>query len=259
MSSGEPHDGGPGRDRPGPPPGPAPDRAALWLLRSPSPEPGHGPGDGEAAARRLLDAAERHRADRFVRPADRQLYTAAHATLRRLLGRHTGTPPGEVRLTREPCARCGGPHGRPVLAAPRPGPPLYFSLSHGAGHALIGLARVPIGVDIDRLPGEATVEYGAPALHPDERRELAAARAGGTHLPLFARIWTRKEAYLKGLGTGLCRPAHADYLGDEPLRHPPGWTVTAFTPPGAEDRLTAAVALRAPAPAVTVHRLPRPW
>ncbi|MFJ4342468.1 4'-phosphopantetheinyl transferase family protein [Streptomyces sp. NPDC088915] len=214
---------------------------------------------GEAVARGLLDAAERRRADLFVRPADRLLYTAAHVALRRLLGRRTGTPPGEVRLTRAPCARCGGPHGRPVLAGPRSGPPLHFSLSHAAGHALIGLASVPVGVDIARLPGEATVEYATRALHPDERGELAAARVTGTHRALFARIWTRKEAYLKGLGTGLCRPPAADYLGDDPLRRPRGWTVTAFAPPGG-GRHTAAVALRGPAPAVVaVRRLPPAW
>lgn len=42
----------------------------------------------------------------------------------------------------------------------------------------------------------------------------------------FARLWSRKEAYLKGLGTGLARAADLDYLGEaaESWR-PAGWTV----------------------------------
>ena len=39
-------------------------------------------------------------------------------------------------------------------------------------------------------------------------------------------MWTRKEAYLKGIGTGLARGVAADYLGATGLAPlPAGWSV----------------------------------
>jgi 4'-phosphopantetheinyl transferase len=197
------------------PPAAGEDRLDLWLLR-------------QAAAAGVtaldlsdLDEHERRRAASFLRPADGLLYASAHLGLRRLLGAYLGLPAREVRFFRELCPGCGGPHGRPAVAASLP---LHFSLSHSSGLALIGVAAVPVGVDIERLLGAETVDVCAPALHPDEQTELSAA-AGQVRSDRFSRIWTRKEAYLKGIGTGLSRSPAADYLGADPARHPAGWTV----------------------------------
>ncbi|MFD0394245.1 4'-phosphopantetheinyl transferase family protein [Streptomyces nogalater] len=189
-------------------------RVDLWLVSCP--EPGARPGAHPGAIPDelgVLDAAERKRAASSRRPADRALYVASHLALRTLLGACLRVPAREVVLVREPCPGCGGPHGRP--AEPGTPPPLHFSLSHSHGLALIGVAAVPVGVDVQRVPGPGTVDVCAPSLHPAERAELdrlpPGARPGA-----FAQLWARKEAYLKGIGTGLSRPASADYLGADP-------------------------------------------
>ncbi|MEU8027634.1 4'-phosphopantetheinyl transferase superfamily protein [Streptomyces sp. NPDC049099] len=199
------------------------------------------PGAGAVAADlALLDESERRRAARFRRVADRDLYVAVHLALRRALAGYLGLPPQDVVLVREPCPGCGGPHGRPAVAGAAGA--LHFSLSHSHGLALIALAAVPVGADIQRLPGPDTVEVCSAALHPAERAELAAVPEP-ERPAAFARLWSRKEAYLKGLGIGLARPAHADYLGDTVADRPRGWTV-GNVPCGPGH--AAAVALRGP-------------
>ncbi|MCH0564267.1 4'-phosphopantetheinyl transferase superfamily protein [Streptomyces sp. MUM 136J] len=196
---------------------PDPGRLDVWLVRRPRLE----------TAADLLDLsdlsdAERRRTASFVRPTDGITYASAHVALRRLLGRYLGLAPQDVPFVREPCPGCAEPHGRPAVA--HPDPPLHFSLAHSHGVAVVAVSRTVIGVDVERLPRDETVEVCAPALHPGEQAELTGLETEERRAA-FGRIWTRKEAYLKALGTGLSRdPAH-DYLGADPRRRPDGWTL----------------------------------
>ncbi|HEY5835565.1 4'-phosphopantetheinyl transferase family protein [Streptomyces sp.] len=184
-----------------------------------------------------LDESEHARAAGLVRTGDRVRYLSAHVALRRLLSAYTNIPPRALRLGRDRCPCCGGPHGRPVLLD-RPHGPVpdwpQFSLAHSHQVTVVALARATVGVDVRRVPPARAVRLCLPDLHPAEQAELAAVP--GRHRPAaFARLWTRKEAYLKGLGTGLRRDPAADYLGgrrDAPAR-PAGWSVTDLPgPPG---------------------------
>jgi 4'-phosphopantetheinyl transferase len=172
----------------------------------------------------LLDDAERRRADALASPADRVRYVAAHVVLRRLLGGHLGLAPRAVVYVREPCPRCGAPHGRPAVGGPTP--PLHFSLSYSGGLGLIGIASAPVGVDVEMLAPPETVDEVSALLHPAERAEIASAPPA-QRSAVFTRIWTRKEAYLKGTGTGVALDLAADYLGtEERATGPVGWAVT---------------------------------
>ena len=171
----------------------------------------------------LLDRKERRRAAQLARPDDRLSYLAAHTLLRQLLAARLGLAPQDVAYLREPCPRCGGPHGRPALDGPSR--PLHFSLSRSAGVVLIGIAPTPIGVDVEILPPPETVAEVSALLHAAERAEiLSAAPTRRAHV--FASIWTRKEAYLKAIGIGIATDLDAHYVGtDERATTPAGWTV----------------------------------
>lgn len=194
-----------------------------------------------------LDAGERARAAGFADPRARLRYVTAHAALREALAECTGTDAARLRFGRErPGGAGSGPGGRPVLLGFPEGP--HFSLSHSHDLILIAVAAVPVGVDVQRVPRTGTVDALLPRLHPAEREGLLrvprAARAAA-----FARLWTRKEAYLKGLGTGLARGLATDCLLDG--TQPPGWHVRDLAaPPG----YAAATAVAYPVPLPGVHR-----
>ncbi len=139
-------------------------------------------------------------------------------------------------MTRQPCLGCGGPHGRPTV----PGDAVHFSLSHSGDLVMTALADVPVGVDVEKIPGPHTVADVGPALHPDESAELDALAPA--HRPAaFGRCWTRKEAYLKATGAGLTEDPSLTYVGTgaNPAG-PPHWLITDHPAPPA---YTAAIAL----------------
>ncbi|MFD0318156.1 4'-phosphopantetheinyl transferase family protein [Streptomyces flavalbus] len=256
-------------DPPGPPAAPAPsltlperlcpavlDLSGLDLsalrARAPVPRALRGPlelylarvGDQDGAALRqagtVLDAEERARARAFRHDRDRDAYVVAHAALRGVLSVVLGMRAEALPLAREPCAGCGGPHGRPVLRTPG----VHFSLSHSGGLVLVALAPAPVGVDVEELATAQAVLSAQSALHPAEADELA--RLPGYGRPAaFTRAWVRKEAYLKALGTGLVRDPALDYLGTgpTPTDPAPGWAVRDVVVPAG---YAAAVARRVP-------------
>jgi len=168
----------------------------------------------------LLDSAERARALRFRRAADRVLFIQAHGLLRRVLSRYAAVAPEQWQFAR-------GPWGKPALC-PQGHPTLQdlrFNLSHCAGRAAVVVARArEVGVDIERfdaLPQPA--ELATSILGPHEQQGWQQL---GTDLQAQQRFlmtrWTLKEAVLKGLGLGLTQvePRHLEVL---PTQDGSGW------------------------------------
>jgi 4'-phosphopantetheinyl transferase len=189
-------------------------------------------------ARELLDTGEQARARAFRHARDRDAYVVAHAALRGALSTVLGVRADALPLIREPCAGCGGPHGRPALSTSE----VHFSLSHSGGLVLVALAPAPVGVDVEGIATARAEQDARAALHAAEADEL---RRLPPHErpPAFTRAWVRKEAYLKGLGTGLVRSPSLDYMGTGPLPADPapGWTLRDVLVPSG---YAAAVALR---------------
>ncbi|MFD3700769.1 4'-phosphopantetheinyl transferase family protein [Streptomyces sp. NPDC058646] len=209
--------------------------AAVWSLDITQDVVGGHPLGGATA---MLDAAERDRAGRLLREGDRRRYLASHVGLRVLLGGYLGLAPEKVALVREDCPCCGGPHGRPAVA----GGVIHFSLSHSGDLAFFAFAGAPVGIDVEGLPSASAVADILNTLHPAETAEL-------TDLPepdrrtALARVWSRKEAYLKATGTGLALGVAEPYVGSAatPARVP-GWTLADLPAPAG---YAAALALRA--------------
>jgi 4'-phosphopantetheinyl transferase len=156
----------------------------------------------------LLSPEELERAGRMPRAAERRLWARSRGVLRALLGRYLQADPAALRFLI-------GTQGKPELplgegelgdasAAGPPSPPLSFNLSHSAETVLVAItATGQIGVDVEfaRRPIDEPA-LAARALGADEARRLQSLDPA-TRRREFLKAWTRHEARLKCLGTGI--------------------------------------------------------
>ncbi|UEL29870.1 4'-phosphopantetheinyl transferase superfamily protein [Pseudarthrobacter sp. L1SW] len=143
-------------------------------------------------------------------PAAARRFLAGRAALRRFAGDVLGLPASQLQPSYS-CPQCGsGPglsHGRPgFLHRGRPAP-LLLSMARTGNWVLLAAVSPPgrgerLGVDAED-PGRFGFEgFDAVALTPSERLTLAGLH-GGALLRERARLWSRKEAWLKMTGDGL--------------------------------------------------------
>lgn len=172
-------------------------------------------------------AGESQRAAAIVDPQRSHEYLAGRLALRAFVADELGVEPERVRPAYS-CPACGsGEHGRPGFVVGTdddgaPGRPLDVaaSLSRAGGWAMLALAAAgptadgeppAIGVDL-ALVADFHRAIPDAAYSPAERRRLLSVPDAPAEA---ARLWARKEALLKALGTGLrTDPAAVETLGD---------------------------------------------
>lgn len=155
-------------------------------------------GEPDAASIASLSADEQARAARFIFEEHRRRFRIAHGALRTLLALETGLPAGSLEFVTNP-------HGKPALAGR---PDCFFNMSHSDSAALVAIAHdLPagseLGVDLEELRTMRDVTaLAAMNFTRAEQAELAAATPEMRDR-VFLSGWTRKEACLKALGSGL--------------------------------------------------------
>lgn len=139
---------------------------------------------------------ETARARRYVKPEHGRRYLRARHALRRVLSIETGIPVLDLALTI-------GVDGKPELSGP-PGP-VHFNVSHSGDLILIGLShQARLGVDIELI---APIEKNLVERFFSPAEQAALSKVSDAEwLRGFYRCWTRKEAFVKGLGRGLKLP-----------------------------------------------------
>ena len=204
-----------------------PDHVHLWAADLDRGRP------RKAEAVRVLSPREKERADRFHFARHRERYLAGRLVLRTLLARYTGVPARELELKT-------GPRGKPCLAGDGRAAGLCFNQSESKGRTLVALARGrEIGVDLEWIDPRLEVrDVSKVALHPLEMKRLLEMGPEERRLRFFI-LWTVKEAYLKGIGTGLNiapnriavdldqSPISLTAFSDPPVQD---WTVKVFSP-----------------------------
>lgn len=174
----------------------APD-CELWLvdlLFEPSP-----------ALQSWLSPIEQHKASRFVFERDRRRYLAAHTALRQLLAARTQTAPQDLQFAE-------GEFGKPALRDLARG--CAFNLSHCEDEAAVLIcAEGEIGIDIEAL-------RVMPDAQDLAQRNFSAAECAALssvdptlRAQAFLTGWTRKEACLKAIGSGLSIAPHTFTAG----------------------------------------------
>ena len=149
-----------------------------------------------AASREVLSPDELERADRFLRAEHGSHFAASRGALRVLLGRYLSSEPGGLTFKY-------GERGKPPLRNP-PDSDIQFNLAHSAGLAIHAFSRGRcLGADIEG--GDRRVRPEQIARRFFSPREVADLESlpPADRKQAFLRCWTRKEAYLKAIGSGL--------------------------------------------------------
>ncbi|MPW18216.1 4'-phosphopantetheinyl transferase superfamily protein [Paraburkholderia sp. CNPSo 3157] len=167
-----------------------PDKAVhVWILDE------HVIGQACSSLGYTLSLDERQHARAYRHESDRNNFIARRSMLRWLIGVYLRSKPESLRFN---VSRLG----KPALQRPR-GTRLAFNVSHTDGIALLAFAlNCRVGIDVERrIDCIDFVNVGRGVFSPVEEGVLAAARIDSA--AAFLSIWTRKEALLKALGSGL--------------------------------------------------------
>jgi 4'-phosphopantetheinyl transferase len=152
--------------------------------------------DIESDIQAVLSTDERARAERFRHPRDRAEWTTARMALRQILARYTTEHPATIRFTQ-------GVRGKPALTG---GSSFRFSLTHARDRAAVAVSwEREVGIDLEPIDPRLDVSRLLPVVCSRTEAARIDAHPPAARLETFLAHWTCKEAYLKGIGTGLYR------------------------------------------------------
>ncbi|TVY06836.1 4'-phosphopantetheinyl transferase family protein [Paenibacillus cremeus] len=144
----------------------------------------------------LLSPEEQLRAFRFKYAQDQSRYIISHALLRLLLSAYTEIAPSELTLE-------STKHGKPYLAARLEHKRIQFNITHSNDTFCCVLSKDwEVGVDVEQIRKDFDwFSIAQSYFSPMEAAQLEATPVDG-QASAFYKLWTRKEALLKAIGTG---------------------------------------------------------
>ncbi|HSK64424.1 MAG TPA: 4'-phosphopantetheinyl transferase superfamily protein [Pyrinomonadaceae bacterium] len=162
-----------------------------------------------------LDDEERARAGRFHFDKHRRHFVVGRGVLRLLLSRYLETRPEDVRFHY-------GSHGKPLLDGEHRANSLRFNASHSGDLALYAFVQdYEVGVDVEYIKQDFSTEEIAERFFSSHEIETITSLEKPDRPAAFFRLWTRKEAYIKAIGTGLSHPLNT-FDVTAPI---PGWSI----------------------------------
>lgn len=149
--------------------------------------------------RTVLTEEENQKANRFRFEEDRARFILGRGCLRVLLGGYQGIPPERVSLEFTS-------YGKPHIQGEEP---IHFNVSHSGEYFLIALSGHPVGIDIELHHPRPHLLQIAQRFFSQPEWQYLESLVEEEQMPGFYRIWTRKEAFIKGVGQGLSYPLRA--------------------------------------------------
>ncbi len=165
---------------------------------------------------------------------DMDLKTARNQLFDRVISdRFGGEKPGIIK----------NDHGKPFFEKPWDG--YHFNISHSGDIVVMGIGRVPLGVDVERI---GRVKDFMRLLRFFYDREKDRVRASADPEDEFYRIWTYREAFSKLVGEGLALYGRNDieidydrrevsFTGSDSIFYEyeyPGYRITLCVPAGTD-------------------------
>ena len=127
----------------------------------------------------------------------RTQYIIAHGLTRMLLGELVGADSNALEFDR-------GPKGKPYLGGAFADRGIQFNMTHTSHLTLIAVTRNrEVGVDVERIRENLQWEKLARRYFSPLEYERYSTLPQAVRLRTFFTCWTRKEAVLKAIGTGL--------------------------------------------------------
>lgn len=145
----------------------------------------------------VLTPDQRARAKRMRVREKRNQYVIAQGLTRMLIGKRVGADPRALEFDR-------GPKGKPYLGGEYADAGIQFNMTHTSHMALVAITlNREVGIDVERIRENLQWEklanrYFSPLEYSGYSKLPEAVR-----LRAFFTCWTRKEAVLKAIGTGL--------------------------------------------------------
>ena len=202
----------------------------VWRLRLEQPEL----CAGEFVS--MLSGEERRRATRFRFEKDRKRFIAGRGVLRLILAFYLNTEPEQLQFSY-------GAYGKPYVPQGSCEMAVQFSLCHSHEVALYAFALGRnVGVDVEHVRHFPDIEQMSTRYHTEKENAVFKPLPTSQKVRAFFQSWTRKEAYLKGIGTGLAQPPERIDASMAPGESPPtintqedavetsGWSMASFTP-----------------------------
>lgn len=179
-----------------------------------------------------LSDDEWQRARRFHLERDRRRFVAGRGTLREILAALLDINPASLAFSY-------GEFGKPKIAAPAAARALHFNMAHSDSIAVYAIAKHELGVDVERIRAMDDAEQIATRFFSPREKQCLLALPAEQRREAFFNCWTRKEAYLKAIGSGLDN--HLNQIevslapgGDAELLGVPNdsqaWRLHSFTP-----------------------------
>jgi 4'-phosphopantetheinyl transferase len=147
----------------------------------------------------LLSPDEMQRANRFRFPEHRRRFIIGRAYLRQLLSAYLAIEGGEVNFNYSL-------QGKPALA-PGHDSNIFFNVSHSEDIAAFAFTKEhSIGVDVEVIRYDIDATGIPRRFFSSAEQTTLAALEGEAKFRGFFNCWTRKEAYVKAVGSGLSLP-----------------------------------------------------
>jgi 4'-phosphopantetheinyl transferase len=139
-----------------------------------------------------INSDERLRADKFHFISDRETFITCHALLRLILAKRLNTTPLNISFTK-------GLNNKPCLQ----GNQLFFNIAHTRDEYAIAVSGdFHVGIDLEKINQSIDIQSIIGTYFSRKEHDFIFKSKKGARDRFFL-LWTRKEALLKALGTGI--------------------------------------------------------
>jgi 4'-phosphopantetheinyl transferase len=145
-----------------------------------------------AAETSILSSDEEKRRDAYRFRRDAESFALSRSFTRRVLAEYAGVPARDLTFVTDR-------RGKPSIAESQ----IRFTVSRTDRWSVLAIADERVGVDVETIRESPHLAAVAETISSERELEEMASIPDGQRLQAFFRIWTRKEAYTKAVGTGL--------------------------------------------------------